>query len=96
MMRKPLLVAVAAAALSVGITLPLVTLAVPRPAAAQDRDDRREPHPVIKEAMGKIENAKNDLVNYADRDFKGHRAKAVVHLNQALEELKMALEADRH
>jgi hypothetical protein len=51
---------------------------------------------VIKEAMGKIENAKNDLVNYADRDFKGHRAKAVVHLNQALEELKMALEADRH
>ena len=96
MIHKPLLVAVAAAALSVGIALPLVTLAVPRPAAAQDRDDRREPHPVIKEAMGKIENAKNDLVNYADRDFKGHRAKAVVHLNQALEELKMALEADRH
>jgi hypothetical protein len=95
MMRKPLLVAVAALTLSVGIALPLVTLAVPRP-AAQDRDDRREPHPVIKEAMGKIENAKNDLVNYADRDFKGHRAKAVVHLNQALEELKMALEADRH
>jgi hypothetical protein len=95
MMRKPLLVAVAAAALSVGIALPLVTLAVPR-AAAQDRDDRREPHPVIKEAMGKIENAKNDLVNYADRDFKGHRAKAVVHLNQVIEEPKIALEADRH
>jgi hypothetical protein len=95
-MRKRLLVAVAAVTLSVGITLPLVILVVPRPAAAQDRDDRREPHPVIKEAMGKIENAKNDLVNYADRDFKGHRAKAVVHLNQALEELKMALEADRH
>jgi hypothetical protein len=96
MMRKGLLVAVAAVTLSVGIALPLVTFAVPRPAATQDRDDRREPHPVIKEAMGKIENAKNDLVNYADRDFKGHRAKAVVHLNQALEELKMALGADRH
>jgi hypothetical protein len=96
MMRKPLLVAVAAATLSVGIALPLLMIAVPHPTAAQDRDDRREPHPVIKEAMGKIENAKNDLVNYADRDFKGHRAKAVVNLNQALEELKMALEADRH
>jgi hypothetical protein len=95
-MRKCLLVAVAAVTLSVGIGLPLVTFAVPRPAAAQDRDDRREPHPVIKEAMGKIESAKEDLVKYADRDFKGHRAKAVVHLNQALEELKMALEADRH
>ena len=96
MMHKRLLVAVAAVSLSVGIALPLVTIAVPRPVAAQDRDDRREPHPVIKEAMGKIENAKNDLVNYADRDFKGHRTKAVIHLNQALEELKMALEADRH
>jgi hypothetical protein len=95
-MRKRLAIAVAAAALSVGIALPLVTFAVPRPAAAQDRDDRREPHPVIREAMGKIESAKNDLVNYADRDFKGHRAKAVERLNQALEELKLALEADRH
>ena len=95
-MRKHLAIAVAAAALSVGIALPLVTFAVPRPAAAQDRDDRKEPHPVIREAMGKIENAKSYLVNYADRDFKGHRAKAVEHLNQALAELKMALEADRH
>jgi len=95
-MRKYLLIGVTAATLSVGIALPLVTFALPRPAAAQDRDDRREPHPVIKEAMGKIESAKNDLVNYADRDFKGHRAKAVVHLNQALEELRLALEADRH
>jgi hypothetical protein len=81
-MRKRLGFAVAAAALSVGIALPLVTFA--------------EPHPVIRESMGKIESAKSDLVNYADRDFKGHRAKAVEHLNQALVELKMALEADRH
>ena len=46
--------------------------------------------------MGKIESAKNDLVNNADRDFKGHRAKAVEHLNQALAELRMSLAADRH
>ena len=95
-MRKRLAIAVATAILSVGIALPLVTFAVPRPVAAQDRDDRKEPHPVIRESMGKIESAKNDLVNYADRDFKGHRAKAVEHLNQALAELKLALEADRH
>jgi len=95
-MRNRLMIAVAVATLSAGIALPLVTFAVPRPAAAQDRDDRREPHPVIREAMNKIESAKTDLVNYADRDFKGHRAKAVEHLNQALEQLKLALEADRH
>jgi hypothetical protein len=92
MVRKSLLVAAIALTLSAGIALPLATLAVPRPAAAQGR----EPHPVIREAMDKIEGAKNDLVNYADRDFKGHRAKAVEHLNQALTELKLALEADRH
>ena len=92
MLRKRLFVAVTALTLSAGIALPLATLAVPRPAAAQGR----EPHPVIREAMEKIEGAKNDLVNYADRDFKGHRAKAVEHLNQALGELRMAPEADKH
>jgi len=90
MLRKHLLVAATAFILSAGIALPLATLAVPRPPAAQ------EPHPVIHAAMEKIEAAKTDLVKYADRDFKGHRAKAVVHLNQALEELKMALEADKN
>jgi hypothetical protein len=95
-MRKGLLIALTAATLSAGTVLPLVMLAVPRPAAAQDRDDRREPHPVIKESMEKIESAKNDLEKFADRDFKGHRAKAVAHLNQALEELRLAQEADRH
>jgi hypothetical protein len=95
-MHKRLAIAVATAALSVGIALPLVTFAVPRPAAAQDRDERKEPHPVIREAMEKIEGARTDLVKYADRDFQGHRAKAVEHLNQAIAELKLALQADKH
>ena len=96
MIRKGLLIAAAAVTLSVGIAMPMITLAVPRPAAAQDRDDRREPHPVIRGAIEKIQSAKTDLVNYADRDFQGHRAKAIAHLNQTLEELNKALEADRH
>ena len=89
MFRKRLLVAATALTLTVGIAMPLATLAVPRPAA-------QEPHPVIREAMEKIEAARTDLVKYADRDFKGHRAKAVAHLNQAMEELKLALAADRN
>ena len=90
MIRRRLLVAVTALAISAGVALPMATLAVPRPAPAQ------EPHPVIREVMEKIESARTDLVKYADRDFKGHRAKAVAHLNQAMEELKLALEADKH
>ena len=89
MIRKHLLAAATALTISAGIALPMATLAVPRPAA-------QEPHPVIREAMEKIESARTDLVKYADRDFKGHRAKAVAHLNQAMEELKLAIEADKH
>ena len=90
MIRKRLLVAVTALTIFGGIALPMATLAVPLPAPTQ------EPHPVIREAIEKIESARTDLVKYADRDFKGHRAKAVAHLNQAMEELKLALEADKH
>ncbi|PYU25704.1 MAG: hypothetical protein DMG32_11645 [Acidobacteria bacterium] len=34
--------------------------------------------------------------DYADRDFGGHRAKAVEHLDQALKELHMAMDYDKH
>ncbi len=88
MIRNRLLVAATALTISAGIALPMATRAVPRPAA-------QEPHPVIREAMEKVESARTDLVKYAARDFKGHRAKAVVHLNQAIEELKLALESDK-
>jgi len=73
------------------LAAPLLVSAGPQPAAQE-----RERHPVIRESIAKIENARHDLVDYADRDFGGHRAKAVEHLDQALKELHMAMEFDKH
>ena len=50
---------------------------------------------MIRESIDKIEAARHDLVAYAARDFDGHRAKAVEHLDQALKELHLALDADK-
>ena len=51
--------------------------------------------PSFANLIEKIENERHNLVDYSDRDFGGHRAKAVEHLDQALKELHMALEFDR-
>ena len=73
------------------LAAPVLVSAGPQPAAQE-----HERHPVIRESIEKIENARHDLVDYADRDFGGHRAKAVEHLDQALKELHMAMEFDKH
>jgi hypothetical protein len=71
------------------LAAPLLVSAGPQPAA-------QERHPVIRESIEKVEIARRDLVAYADRDFGGHRAKAVEHLDQALKELHMAMDFDKH
>ena len=74
------------------LAAPVLVSAGPQPQPAQEH----ERHPVIRESIEKIENARHDLQAYADRDFGGHRAKAVEHLDQALRELHMALDYDKH
>jgi hypothetical protein len=74
------------------LAAPALVSAGPQPQPAQER----ERHPVIRESIEKIERARHDLQDYADRDFGGHRAKAVEHLDQALRELHMAMDSDRH
>jgi hypothetical protein len=48
-------------------------------------------HPEIHHAIQALENAKHHLEG-AQHDFGGHRVKAVEHINQALGELKEALQ----
>jgi len=55
-----------------------------------------ERHPVIHQAIEQLEHTRDILVHDAARDFKGHRAEAVKHIDQALHELHEALEADEH
>jgi len=72
------------------LAAPVLVSAGPQPAAQE-----HERHPVIRESIEKIDIARRDLVAYADRDFGGHRAKAVEHLDQALKELHMAMDFDK-
>jgi hypothetical protein len=81
---------------AVGGILLAAVLAAPMIVSATPQREREEHHPVIRESIAKIENARHDLVDYADRDFGGHRAKAVEHLDQALRELHMAMDFDKH
>jgi len=69
-------------------------LAIPMVMSTATATPAQEKHPVLREAMRKIEGAKGDLQKYGARDLDGHRAKAVEHLDQALGELKRALESD--
>jgi hypothetical protein len=51
-----------------------------------------ELHPVIRAAIKDLERTKGSLQNRADNDFGGHRVKAINAIDQALQELQLALE----
>ena len=73
------------------------------PAAAQEKDAAKlhrvqmagkEKHPEINAAIVHLREAKQNL-EHAAHDFGGHRVNALKHVNEALEECRMALEADK-
>ena len=53
-----------------------------------------EAHPMIRKAQKQLQNAKTTL-QHADKDFGGHRVAAIGHINEALAELDLALQADK-
>jgi flavorubredoxin len=55
-----------------------------------------EQHPVIQKAIQQLETVRNELQNQAAHDFQGHRENAIKHINQALQELNLALQVDKH
>jgi Spy/CpxP family protein refolding chaperone len=70
--------------------------AAPAPAAgAKGQGGTGESHPVIQEAIKELEHTKALLVKEAAHDFQGHRTKAVQDIDQALQELHTALQADK-
>ena len=64
-------------------------------AYAQAPHGRVERHPEITHAIRALQNAKRFLQK-ADRDFGGHRTKAVQHVDEALTECQLALQNDAH
>jgi hypothetical protein len=82
------------------LTAGALTFAMSLPAATQDKDDqmekheKMEKHPEIQAARMHLLEAKKNL-EHAAHDFGGHRAKAIEHVNQALEECNQALNFDK-
>ncbi len=78
--------------------------AISVPAAAQQHDaaklkrvqmgKEKEEHPEIAGAMMHLKEAKQNL-EHAAHDFGGHRVAALKHVNEALEECRLALESDK-
>lgn len=62
-------------------------VAVPVPAKHEER------HPQIHKAMNKLEEAKRHLQEAA-HDYAGHRVKAIQFIDQAQQELNLALQSD--
>ena len=58
------------------------------------KGEKREKHPEIMKAIRNLEQAKNNL-QHADRDFGGHRTKAVQATEQAIAECREALKFDK-
>lgn len=85
-----------ATALAATLAMPLTSFAQP-----QDKDDkkeareRREAHPVIREAIRQLEHTKNELEHKAASDFHGHKVMAIKSINEAIEHLNQALASDK-
>ena len=100
MTKRPIVWALGLAVV-VAVSLPLVfhaqprapqpaaaTLAAPLPAASPAPQHH---HPRIEAAIRHLEEAKHEL-EAAPEEFRGHRVKAIEHVNQALGEAHKALE----
>jgi hypothetical protein len=90
------------AALFAAMLLPAGVTAAPKlrqPPAVQDKEDKRENakgerHPQIRAAIRALENAKKHLQEAA-HDFGGHRAEALESVDNAIKQLRQALQYDK-
>ena len=79
------------------VAAPAVAPAVAMPAAEavpQDRDDRHEQHPHIRQAIRELNEAKHELQTAA-HDFGGHRVEALRACDDAIHQLQLALQYDK-
>lgn len=104
-MRHRLMTALGAASLMLALAFPVVVPVQAQPGAGQPQagqnpkkgqmNEGRERHPEIRESMRALNHAKQELTKEAANDFGGHKVKAIEHINQALDELREALQADK-
>jgi hypothetical protein len=86
------------------LTAAALAFSMSLPAAGQEKDvaklkrvqmaGHNEKHPEIDAAIVHLREAKRNL-EHAAHDFGGHRVSALKHVNEALEECRLALETDK-
>jgi hypothetical protein len=89
----------AALVLILAITLPVMTSAAPPNGKAttvtnQERKEGRERHPHIRAAIRELQEARHELETAA-HDFGGHRKEAIEAVDNAIKQLREALEYDK-
>jgi len=94
-MKTKLFAVLTAAAIACAMTLPAVAQETSTAKIKRvQMKEEKEHHPEIAAAMNHLREAKANL-EHAARDFGGHRASALKHVNEALEECRLALEFDK-
>ena len=93
------------AAIGVALAIGAATVASPvlhqaqvvvpeRQQSAAVKKERREPHPEIRTAITALERAKYDM-QHAAHDFGGHRVAALAACDNAIAQLRLALQYDK-
>jgi uncharacterized membrane protein len=77
----------------VGFVLPTSPAAAQPPAPIHRL--HRERHPELRQALRRLQAAQNSL-QHAAHDFQGHREKALDLVQQAIEQIKLAIASDKH
>ena len=97
-MKTKLHAVLTALLLTTALTVPVMAQQKPSPKIKRvqmgDKDDKKEKHPEISSAMNHLREAKQNL-EHAAHDFGGHRAAALKHVDEALEECRQAMAYDK-
>lgn len=92
---KKMFAILSAAALACALAVPAAAQQPPTAKLKRvQMEKEREKHPEIDAAITHLREAKRNL-EHAAHDFGGHRITALKHIDEALEECRLALESDR-
>lgn len=95
-MKSKLIVAILAATTLIGGTASIsMAMASHGNKVSVVQKPGKEHHPELRRALGALQRAVGFL-QHADRDFGGHRTKAVELANQAISEVQAAIAFDKH
>jgi hypothetical protein len=91
-MARRILTVIVIAAVFAWTAAPVLVVSGGQTSAPSAPGQQGEQHPVIRGAIKDLERAKGSLEKRAAHDFGGHRLKAIAAIDEALQELKQALE----